>query len=279
LPETAATNGHSDERRDQERLTFGGMARFDGLDLFGPNYMSAAYKKNGDIHVNVEPSRIHPPKNDAVLFLSRLPVIRSFFFWGRLVWQVGGSLWTLVFFAVTLGVLWLIVSLFEFGSGAGGVSGGVFEFFALFPILPVLFLFFVVMRFTSIGRFHGAEHKVVAAYERYGEVTMKNARASNRLHPRCGTNILVYILAAGLADPLVGWWGYAFLQFILISEAWFIFGQTKPSIAVGNFFQRHFTTTEPRRAELEVAVESMNRLLAAEKGEASGHLATVPARF
>jgi uncharacterized protein YqhQ len=274
LPERSAT----DERSD-ERLTFGGMARWDGLDLFGPSYMSVAYKKKGDIHVNVEPSRVTTPKNETILSLSRLPVIRSFFFWGRLVWQVGGSLWTLVFFAAILAVLWLIVSLFEFGSDTGGAAGGVFEFFAMFPILPVLLLFFLVMRFTSIGRFHGAEHKVVSAYERYGEVTMKNARASSRLHPRCGTNILVYILIAGLLDPLVGWWGYAILQFILISEAWFIFGQTKPSIAVGNFFQRHFTTTEPRRAELEVAVESMNRLLAAEKGETSGEAATVPARF
>jgi uncharacterized membrane protein len=260
-------------------MTFGGMARFDGLDLFGPNFMSVAYKKKGDIHVNVEPSRIHPPKNEAVLFLSRLPIIRSFFFWGRLIWQVGGSLWTLVFLAATLAVLWLMVSLFEFGSGTGGAAGGLFEFFALFPILPVLLLFFLVMRFTSIGRFHGAEHKVVAAYERYGEVTMQNARASSRLHPRCGTNILIYILAAGLLDPLFGWWGYAFLQFILISEAWFILGQTRASVAVGNFFQKHFTTTEPRRAELEVAVESMNHLLDAEKGHTGGAVATVPARF
>lgn len=276
MPERAATN-----ERNNERLTFGGMARFDGLDLFGPNYVSVAYKnrKNGGIHVNVEPSRINSPKNDTVLAFSRLPVIRSFFFWGRLVFQVGGSLWTLVFFAATLAVLWLIVSLFEFGSGAGGAAGGVFEFFALFPILPVLLLFFLVMRFTSIGRFHGAEHKVVAAYERYGEVTMQNARASSRLHPRCGTNILVYILAAGLLDPLIGWWGYAILQFILISEAWFVFGQTRASIAVGKFFQKHFTTTEPRRGELEVAVESMNRLLSAERGERSISSASIPARF
>lgn len=255
------------------------MARWDGLDLFGPNYMSIAYRRKGDIHVDVEPSKVRPPKNETILAFSRLPIIRSFFFWGRLLFQVAGSFWTLVFLAATLAVLWLIVSLFEFGSGAEGATGGIFGFFAMFPILPVIFLFFAVMRFTSIGRFHGAEHKVVSAYEKYGEVTMQNARASSRLHPRCGTNILIYILLAGLLDPLVGWWGYAILQFILIAEAWFLFGQSKFSVAVGNFFQRHFTTTEPRRAELEVAVESMNRLLAAEKGGTGGVLATVPARF
>jgi uncharacterized protein YqhQ len=41
---------------------------------------------------------------------------------------------------------------------------------------------------------------------------------------------------------------------------------TRPSIAVGNFLQRYLTTTEPRRYQLEVAVESLNRLLQAEEG-------------
>jgi uncharacterized protein YqhQ len=121
------------------------------------------------------------------------------------------------------------------------------------------------MKFTPIGRYHGAEHKAVAAYERYGEVTLQNARNSSRIHPRCGTNILLYIILAALLDPLIAWWGYAILQFILISEAWFVFGMTRPSIAVGNFLQRYLTTTEPRRYQLEVAVESLNRLLQAEE--------------
>ena len=129
-------------------------------------------------------------------------------------------------------------------------------------------------------QYHGAEHKAVAAYEKYGEVTMRGAKSSSRIHPRCGTNILAYIVLAALLDPLIGWWAYAFLQFILISEAWFIFGQTRPSIAIGNLFQRYLTTTEPRRAELEVAVESMNRLLEAEQGRAGGaQRVRVPARY
>jgi uncharacterized protein YqhQ len=254
----------------EERLQFGGMARWDGLDLFGPNFMSVAYRKDGEIHVKVEPSSIPKIENPLALRLSRLPILRSIFLWTRLLIQVVGSLWTLVFFAATMAVLWLFVRLMEFGGGGGGLTGALFSFFAEFPILPVLLLFFAGMKLSPVGRYHGAEHKAVAAYEKYGEVTMLGAKSSSRIHPRCGTNILAYIVLAGLLDPLIGWWGYAFLQFILISEAWFIFGQTRPSIAVGNFFQRYLTTTEPRRAELEVAVESMNRLLEAEEGRAGG---------
>ena len=82
-----------------------------------------------------------------------------------------------------------------------------------------------------------------------------------------------------MLDPLVGWWGYAILQFILISEAWFVLGKTRPSISVGNFLQRYFTTTEPGRAELEVAVQSLNKLLQAEEERAAGgDLVQAPAR-
>jgi uncharacterized protein YqhQ len=251
----------------EERLLFGGMARWDGLDLFGPNYMSVAYRREGKIHVRVAPSSVWTPTHPLVLRVSRLPVIRSVFFWSRLVLQVVGSIWAIIFFVVTLAGLWLFVELMEFGSGEGPL-GGVFGFFAQFPILPLLLLFFAAMKVGPIGRYHGAEHKAVAAYEKYGEVTLEGARRSSRIHPRCGTNILSYIILAALLDPLIDWWGYAILQFFLISEAWFVLGRTRPSIAVGNLLQRYFTTSEPRRAELEVAVMSLERLLQAERERA-----------
>src|SRR5919112_3390470 len=255
------------------------MARWDGLDLFGPNFMSVAYRRKGEIHVKVEPSALRKPTNPTIQRVSRLPIIRSFFLWGRVFAQLFGSPWSLLFFAATMGVLWFFVRLMQLGSNAG-TFGGVFTFFAEFPILPILLLFFAAMKFTPIGRYHGAEHKAVAAYEKHGEVTLQNARAASRVHPRCGTNILLYIILAALLDPLVAWWGYGILQFILISEAWFVFGQTRPSIAVGNFLQRYLTTPDRRRAQLEVAVESVNRLLQAEE-EHQDSLAPVrvPARY
>ena len=246
------------------RLTFGGMARWDGLDLFGPNYMSVAYRRKGEIHVKIEPSALRKPTSPALQRVSRWPIIRSLFLWGRVFAQLFGSVWSLLFFTATLAALWTFVRLMQLGSGQGAF-GGVFTFFAEFPILPILLLFFAAMRFTPIGRYHGAEHKAVAAYEKYGEVTLQNARGVSRVHPRCGTNIMLYVILAAILDPLIAWWGYAVLQFILISEAWFIFGQTRPSIAVGNFLQKYLTTTEPRRAQLEVAVEGINSLIRAEE--------------
>ena len=93
--------------KNEGRLMFGGMARWDGLDLFGPNYTSVAYRRKGEIHVKIEPSVLRKLTNPSVQRVSRWPVIRSFYLWGRVFAQVFGSIWSLVFFTATLAVLWL----------------------------------------------------------------------------------------------------------------------------------------------------------------------------
>ncbi len=273
--------GSGARESENERLLFGGMARWGGVDFFGPSYASSAQRKDGKIYVWIDPFNVWQPEGTLGRVL-KWPILRSLLFWFRIVLQLAGSIWTLVFFVVIMGVLWLLVSLMERGTEAlDGPMGAVLAFFAAFPILPILVLFFAAMKLTSIGRYHGAEHKAVSAYEKYGEVTLENAKGVSRLHPRCGTNILFYITLAALADPFINWAPYAVLQFILISEAWFVFGKTRWSIAVGNFLQKYLTTSEPGRKELEVAVESLSELIRAEKGERASakEPMLIPARF
>lgn len=267
--------------QSEERLLFGGMARWGGVDFFGPRYASSAQLKGDKIYVWIDPFNLWQPTGTLERVL-KLPILRSIFFWVRILLQLAGSIWALLFFVGTIAVLWLLVVLMERGTEAvGGPLGAGLAFLADFPILPILLLFFAAMKFTSIGRYHGAEHKAVAAYEKHGEVTLQGAKAASRIHPRCGTNILLYIILAALADPFIDWAPYAVLQFILISEAWFIFGKTRPSIAIGNFVQRYLTTSEPGRKELEVAVESLAELLRAERGErgAAREPLLIPARY
>jgi uncharacterized protein YqhQ len=267
--------------RKEERLLFGGMARYGGIDFFGPNYSSSAERREGKIYVWIDPSKLWKPEGIWAR-ISQWPVLRSVFLWFRVLLQLLGSIWALVSFVGIMAVLYLFVYLADFGSESlGGPLGAVLHFFAVFPILPVLLLFFAGMKFTAIGRYHGAEHKAVAAYEKYGEVTLDGASGMSRIHPRCGTNILIYIVAVSLLDPFIDWAPWAVLQFIVITEAWFILGSTRVSIAIGNWMQRYLTTSEPGRKELEVAVESLNELLRAERGErgAAEEPVLLPTRF
>lgn len=267
------------------RLVLGGMARLGGIDFFGPGYCSTAQRRGSEISIRIDRSRSGPPRSPFVRRLSRLPLIRSLFFWGRLMLQLLGSVRGVLIFLFLLAMLWAFTLLLEAGgrlTGGSGPAADLLGLVAAFPVLPLIFLMFAAMKLTSIGRYHGAEHKAVAAYERDGKVTLAGAKRSGRIHPRCGTNILIYIIAASLLAPLISWPPYAVLQFVLISEAWYVLGGTRPSTAAGNFLQRYFTTSEPARSELEVAVESLSRLVDAEAGELraeTGKSFQVPARF
>jgi uncharacterized protein YqhQ len=60
---------------------------------------------------------------------------------------------------------------------------------------------FGISRLRDIHRvfmYHGAEHKVVFNYERRLPLTVANARAQSRLHPRCGTSFLLFVLLVSI---------------------------------------------------------------------------------
>ena len=69
--------------------------------------------------------------------------------------------------------------------------------------------------------YHGAEHKVIAAFEKLGErPTIEQARATSPIHPRCGTMfIAIFVIVAGVVhafvprDPL--WAGAAWRVLLL----------------------------------------------------------------
>lgn len=58
-----------------------------------------------------------------------------------------------------------------------------------------------------VFQYHGAEHKVIWAFESGREVTVAEARGNSRLHPRCGTSFLLFVLAVSilLYTALVPW--------------------------------------------------------------------------
>ncbi len=67
----------------------------------------------------------------------------------------------------------------------------------VFKLTIVVGYLLVVRRvFPDIRRvfqYHGAEHKTISTYEAGEALTVENARAKTRLHPRCGTTFLVMV--------------------------------------------------------------------------------------
>jgi uncharacterized protein YqhQ len=68
--------------------------------------------------------------------------------------------------------------------------------------LAIFFAYIVAIRWwvkdiRRVFQYHGAEHKVVHAYEADEELTVENAKKHTTLHPRCGTAFLmtVFVIA------------------------------------------------------------------------------------
>ena len=136
-------------------------------------------------------------------------------------------------------------------------------------VLPAL----LAVRATELSRFHGAEHKSVAAYESHGEP----AEAAKE-HDRCGSNLLGPLLLTNLAGGLVLratrrdtaplptlLVGLASLGSAFELFSWMSRHKGHPLAEMlrlpGVTIQRVFTTREPTVDQLDVAQASLRELL------------------
>jgi hypothetical protein len=123
-------------------------------------------------------------------------------------------------------------------------------------IVPVLSFanFLVVLRLSPLSGYHAAEHKVVAAIERYGQVDLDQVVAMPRAHPRCGTVLLLGILPSLLiAYPLL--LSSPMVALAVASAGWLL------RYRVGYLIQQHFTTKAPTPEQLAAGMEAGRRLM------------------
>ncbi|MFL6235597.1 MAG: DUF1385 domain-containing protein [Thermoanaerobaculia bacterium] len=140
---------------------------------------------------------------------------------------------------------------------------------------------FAISRMKDIHRvfqYHGAEHKVVFAWEKAVPLTVENARAQSRLHPRCGTSFLLFVLLVSilvfsfipktlpflvmyggrlLLVPVIAGLSYEVLRFTAKHRAAPLFSLL---VAPGLALQR-ITTQEPADDMLEVAIAALEEAL------------------
>lgn len=138
----------------------------------------------------------------------------------------------------------------------------------------------LISRLKDIERvfqYHGAEHKVVHAWEAGEELTVERARARSRLHPRCGTSFLLFVMVVSIVVfslvKLDAFWA-VFLSRLLLIPA--IAGLSYELIRLSaqrcrsGFFRlvvlpglmlQRVTTREPDDGQLEVAVYSLRAAL------------------
>jgi len=138
---------------------------------------------------------------------------------------------------------------------------------------------------ARIFMYHGAEHKVIHAYEKGLELTLENVRQYSPLHPRCGTSFLLIVMVVSILVfsfiPQSWSFSYKFLsrlvfipliagssfELLKLSAKWDHHPLMHFMITPGLMLQR-LTTREPDDAQLEVALSALTEVLKLEEADA-----------
>ena len=145
-------------------------------------------------------------------------------------------------------------------------------------ILLIGYIYFISLTpmVKRLFQYHGAEHKVISAYEAGLELTVQNVQKFNTLHYRCGSSFIVFTVIVGVViysffryDSL---WERLVLRIVLlpavigISYEVLRFTNSLRDIPVlrwlgypGLWLQK-LTTKEPDNSQVEVSIASFNRM-------------------
>jgi uncharacterized protein YqhQ len=180
---------------------------------------------------------------------------------------------------------WLLGTLFGFDSTTFvfHIVDGVIKAALLIGYMAAISLLPDVRR---VFQYHGAEHKSIAAYEAGLPLTVENARAQSRFHPRCGTSFLLIVVGVSivlfavllrgtissvpLVDNLVKMLlklplmlpvaGLAY-ELLKLSGRFYDKAAWARGVAAPGLWLQKITTREPDDAQLEIALISIRKTL------------------
>ncbi len=163
---------------------------------------------------------------------------------------------------------------------------GIFKFLIFFAYLACISF---LPDIRSVFQYHGAEHKSIHAFEQPGNVTLEKARSASRLHPRCGTTFMLFVLCTAIAlhsvlvpalllawDPSSVWLSHiavlifkialivpvsAFAYELIRASASMKKGMLRTLLSGPGLLLQLLTTREPEDSHLEVALAALRGAL------------------
>ncbi|MFZ2197804.1 MAG: DUF1385 domain-containing protein [Thermodesulfovibrionales bacterium] len=290
--------------------SIGGQAVIEGVMMKSPkNWTVAVRDQKGSIHLKKEklteiPGFMKLPvlRGVVALFHALMLGIRAIEFSASKAYEEETeeslskfSIAVTISVSILIGIgLFILLPLYA-TKLAGLVFEGIAKNSLLFNLTDGLlrvfvFLVYVVMiglwkEMARIFMYHGAEHKVIHAYEEGKDLTLENVRDNSPLHPRCGTSFLMIVMVVSILVfsfipqdwpflykffsrivliPLIAGSSFEFLKF---SSKWSHNPLMHMLIYPGLLLQR-LTTREPDDAQLEVALSALREVLKLEEENA-----------
>ena len=208
---------------------------------------------------------------------------------------MGLSLIIAVALAIGLFILLPQVSRFGIEKLISSIKGNYFEFdtvsknFIEGGIRIIVFVLYIVLcsLVPDVKRtfmYHGAEHKTISCYEQGLPLTPENAKTCSRIHDRCGTTFMVFVIVLSIlvfagveaiflafnielygivrslvkiaSLPLVAGLSYELLKLLAKTKSVLVLPLKWPGMLL-----QKITTKEPTDDMLEVSIEAFNEVL------------------
>lgn len=193
-------------------------------------------------------------------------------------------------FVVTPHLLSVGMQWMGLGGDVEGLSFHLWDgFFKCCIFIGYILAISLVPDVRRVFQYHGAEHKVIHAFESGGEVTSTEADRMSRLHPRCGTTFLLFVISisiilhAVLVPLFLHFWTPAgvvakhavtilFKLLLMIPISALAYELIRYGARIGNtlagrllrapgLLLQMLTTYEPDRSQLDVAVVALREAL------------------
>ncbi len=153
--------------------------------------------------------------------------------------------------------------------------------FKLILLLTYISLISMTPLIKRVFQYHGAEHKVINAYENGLPMTVENVQSQSRLHYRCGSSFILFTVIVGMfiyfLVPTDPFWLRIVNRILLIPVVLGVsFEVLQLTNSVRNIpvlkylgypglWLQLLTTKEPDNQQVEVAIASFEKLLEIEK--------------
>jgi uncharacterized protein YqhQ len=148
--------------------------------------------------------------------------------------------------------------------------------------LTYMWLISKMKEIQRVFQYHGAEHKTIACFESGKELTVENVRPCTRLHKRCGTSFLLFVMLISMVVfffvrtdvfiirlitriclvPFIAGISYEVLRWAGRSENIIVRVLSAPGLAL-----QKLTTQEPDDKQIECAIAAMKGVLEDEPEE------------
>lgn len=140
---------------------------------------SAGYAFDGDLDENGEPEDLKP--------------------WYLVITMIVSIIMAVGLFVILPHVFSMCMEWLGLGGDVDGLSFHVWDGFFKFAIfIGYIVAISFVPDIRRVFQYHGAEHKVIRTFEAEGEVSASEARQYSRLHPRCGTTFMLFVLSIAI---------------------------------------------------------------------------------